>query len=470
MAAFALLPVEKLEQVCLIQRAVGFSLRCRRGGAGRHLGIVCGNAAAIPMNTPTAEASDIGDPAILWWHLFPQGVPPDTRRLLLGKGLRAFTDGLVSIVLPVYLLRLGYNAFEVGALVTSTSLGSALLTLAIGLFAHQFAGRKLLLGACGLMTATGIAFATMNGFWPLLLVAFVGTINPSSGDVSIFLPVEQALLSGTISPRRRTALFARYSLIGALAGALGTLAAGYPDIVARKFGIDEIAILHSVFWFYAAVGAVTLLIYRPLSSPTAVQALPSGKALRHSRRIVFELAALFSLDFFGSGFFVQSLLALFLFKTFHLSVLTASSILFWMGLCSAVSYLIAVPISERFGLINTMVFTHLPANILLVLVLFAPNLPIAIALLVARSALSEMDVPTRTSYVMAVVKPEERRATASITAVPRSLASALSPILAGYLLTVSTFGWPLVFGGLFKGVYDILLLLRFRHVRPPEET
>ena len=405
-----------------------------------------------------------------WWRLFPPGAPPDTRRLLFGKGLRAFTDGLVSIVLPVYLLRLGYGPFQVGAMVTSTLLGSACLTLLIGLFAHQFPGRRLLLGACHLMAATGVAFATLHDFWPLLVVAFVGTINPSAGDVSIFLPVEQALLSGTISPCQRTALFARYSLIGALAGAAGTLSASLPEIVARKLEIGQTSVLHFVFWFYAAIGIATLLLYRPLSSAAAVQALPSGKALRHSRRIVLELAMLFSLDAFGSGFFVQSLLALWLFKAFHLSVLTASSILFWMGLCSAVSYLIAVPISERFGLINTMVFTHLPANILLILVPFAGKLWIAIALLIARSALSEMDVPTRTSYVMAVVTPEERPATASITAVPRSLASALSPLLAGFLLSVSTFGWPLLFGGSLKALYDILLLLRFRHVRPPEES
>lgn len=405
-----------------------------------------------------------------WWHPLPAGVAPDARKLLLGKGLRAFTDGLVSIVLPLYLLHLGYGAFAVGAIVTSTLLGSALLTLSIGLFAHQFPGRKLLLGACLLMAATGIAFATVHQFWPLLIVAFMGTINPSAGDVSMFLPVEQALLAGTIAPRRRTALFARYSLIGALAGACGTLSASLPELAARKLHVDEATVLQSVFWFYAAVGVVTLLIYRRLSSPAAVLEFPSRKALEHSRGIVFELAALFSLDSFGSGFFVQSMLALWLFKSFHLSVLMASSILFWMGLCSAVSYLVAVPVSERFGLINTMVFTHLPANILLILVPFAPSLPVAIGLLVARSALSEMDVPTRTSYVMAVVKPEERPATAGITAVPRSLASALSPLFAGYLLSMSAFGWPLIFGGSLKAMYDILLLLRFRHVRPPEEA
>ena len=405
-----------------------------------------------------------------WWHPFPGGLPPDSRRLLLAKGLRAFADGLVSIVLPIYLLRLGYGAFHVGAIVTSTLLGSALLTIAIGLFAHQFPGRRLLLGAALLMTATGVLFASVRDFWPLLIVAFVGTINPSAGDVSIFLPLEQALLAGATSPRGRTALFARYSLIGALAGAIGTLAAGLPEIAARRFAISETAALQSVFLVYAAVGMTAWRIYRSLSSRTVVEEFPSSKALGHSRGIVLQLAALFSLDAFGGGFFVQSLLALWLFKAFHLSVLSASSILFWMGLCSAVSYLVAVPISERFGLINTMVFTHLPSNILLMMVPFAPNLPFAIALLLARSALSQMDVPTRTSYVMAVVKPEERSAAASVTAVPRSLASALSPLLAGYLLTVSTFGWSLLAGGSLKAVYDILLLVRFRHVTPPEEA
>lgn len=405
-----------------------------------------------------------------WWHPFPRSLVPDARRLLLAKGLRAFADGLVSIVLPIYLLRLGYGAFHVGAIVASTLLGSALLTIAIGVFAHQFPGRRLLLGAALLMTATGLLFASVRDFWPLLIVAFVGTINPSAGDVSIFLPLEQALLAGAISPRRRTALFARYSLIGALAGAIGTLAAGLPEIAARRFAISQTGALQSVFLVYAAVGMAAWLIYRSLSSRTALEQFPPSKALGHSRGIVLQLAALFSLDAFGGGFFVQSLLALWLFKAFHLSVLSASSILFWMGLCSAVSYLVAVPISERFGLINTMVFTHLPSNILLMLVPFAPNTSVAIALLLTRSALSQMDVPTRTSYVMAVVKPEERPAAASVTAVPRSLASALSPLLAGYLLAVSTFGWSLLAGGSLKALYDVLLLVRFRNVAPPEET
>src|SRR5947207_6332489 len=394
----------------------------------------------------------------------------DARHLLVGKSLRAFADGLVSVVLPVYLLRLGYSAFAIGAIVTSTLLGSAGLTLAVGFLAHRFPGRRVLLSACLLMTITGIGFATVRDFWPLLIVAFVGTINPSSGDVSVFLPVEQALLAGTVSARRRTALFARYSLIGAVAGAFGTLTAALPDILAKKLQIGETTVLQSVFWFYAAIGLATWVIYRPLTSSAETKQMPSRRALTHSRHIMFVLAALFSLDAFGGGFFVQSLLALWLYKAFHLSIATASTILFWAGICAAASFLIAVPLSERFGLINTMVFTHLPSNVLLVLVPFAPTLPVAIALLLARSALSQMDVPTRTSYVMAVVRPEERAAAASVTAVPRSLASALSPLLAGYLLSLSVFGWPLVIGGILKGVYDILLLIRFRKIREPDDA
>jgi predicted MFS family arabinose efflux permease len=192
--------------------------------------------------------------------------------------------------------------------------------------------------------------------------------------------------------------------------------------------------------------------------------------LQQSKRLVYGLAALFGMDSFGTGFLVQSLLALWLYQRFQISVSVAASILFWSGICSAVSYLIAVPIANRIGLINTMVFTHLPSNILLILLPFAPNLTTAIVLLLVRSALSQMDVPTRTSYVMAVVALEERPAAASITAVPKTFAWAAGSLISGYLLTLSSFGWPLLIGGVVKGVYDILLLVKFQKVRPPEEA
>ena len=392
----------------------------------------------------------------------------DTVRILVARGLRAFGDGFVALLVPIYLLELGFSALEIGAIVTSTLIGTALVTLWAGMVANRYSVRRLLLAAALLMAATGAAFAVTTAFWPLLLIAFVGTMNPTSGDASIFLPLEQAALAQTADPRRRTAVFARYSVIGSLAGALGVLAASAPDF-AVDWNIGRIGVMQLMFVFYAALGFVTLLLYRPLSPAIEAAETTSHEPLQKSKRLVYGLAALFGMDSFGTGFLVQSLLALWLYQRFQISVTAAATILFWSGICSAISYLIAVPIAARIGLINTMVFTHLPSNILLALVPFAPDLTTAIALLLARSALSQMDVPTRTSYVMAVVAPEERPAAASVTAVPKTFAWAAGSLISGYLLTLSSFGWPLLIGGVVKGVYDILLLLKFRKVRPPEE-
>jgi MFS family permease len=396
----------------------------------------------------------------------------DIRRILLARGLRAFGDGFVALLVPIYLVELGFSPLAIGAVVTSTLIGTALLTLWVGMVANRYSVRRLLVACAVLMAATGAGFAMTTAFWPLLLIAFVGTMNPTSGDASIFLPLEQAALAQTAEPRRRTAIFARYSVIGSLAGALGTLAAAAPDLAAGTGGAGRTLVMQLMFVAYAALGVVNLVLYRPLSPAieapnelAAAHAKPLGK----SKRLVYGLAALFGMDSFGTGFLVQSLLALWLYQRFQISASSAAAILFWSGICSAVSYLVAVPIAERIGLINTMVFTHLPSNVLLALVPFAPNLPVAIALLLARSALSQMDVPTRSSYVMAVVAPEERAAAASVTAVPKTFAWAAGSLISGYLLTLSTFGWPLLIGGIVKGTYDLLLLYNFQKVRPPEE-
>ena len=390
--------------------------------------------------------------------------------LLTSRGLRAFGDGLVSLLLPVYLAQLGLSAFEIGALVTATLAGSSILTLSVGLAAHRFSGRALLLAASALMIATGIGFSLVQDFWPLLLIAFVGTLNPSAGDVSLFLPLEQAQLSRLVADRDRTAMFARYSFIGSLAGAIGALAAGAPGVIAEELGFAPQLVLKASFVLYALLGATSLLLYRRLPNESAPELRGAQRPLKRSRRIVLTLAALFSLDSFGGGFVVQSLLALWLFERFGLSLSTAGAIFFWTGVLSALSYFVAVRISKRIGLVNTMVFTHLPSSVCLILVPFMPSLGPAVALLLVRSALSQMDVPTRTSYVMAVVAPEERAAAASVTAVPRSLAAAASPVLAGLLLTGSSFGWPLLIAGGVKITYDLLLLALFRKVRPPEES
>jgi MFS family permease len=401
--------------------------------------------------------------------------PLDARRpsaaalLLSARGLRAFGDGFVALLLPVYLSALGFDALAIGILTTATLLGSAALTLAVGLTAHRAAPRPLLLGAALLMLATGFCFALFSDFWPLVVIGFVGTLNPSAGDVSLFLPLEQALLAHGVADDKRTALFARYSLVGSLVGALGALAAGLPELASAALPLDGMVALRAMFVLYGLIGGVAFLLYRRLPPEAAASAGPEKQALGPSRGIVFTLAALFSLDSFGGGFFVQSLLALWLFDHFGLSLAAAASFFFWSGVLTAFSYLVAVRIAGRIGLVNTMVFTHIPSSLCIMAVPFVPDLGIVLALLLVRAALSQMDVPTRSSYVMAVVTPEERAAAASLTAVPRSLASAASPALAGWLMTVSAFAWPFLIGGGLKIVYDLLLLAMFRGVKPSEE-
>jgi MFS family permease len=401
--------------------------------------------------------------------LLPDSAGADAWRLLAARGLRSLADGFVSILLPVYLLALGLDAFQVGVLSAATLFGSATLTLLVGLVAARFSRRRLLLAAAALMAATGIGFAVVTDFWPLLIIAFVGTLNVSSGDVTVFLPLEQAMLAQTVADRDRTALFARYSVVGTLAGAIGTLIAAVPELAAARLPVAAVPAMQAMFVLYALIGVAAGLLYRGLARADGATPEPATEPLRSSRRTVYKLAALFSVDAFAGGFIVQSLLALWLFQAFQLSVAVAGQIFFWSNVLTAVSFLAAVPIARRIGLVNTMVFSHLPANACLVAIPFVGDLWTVIALLMVRSLLSQMDVPTRTSYVMAVVTPAERPAAASLTSVPRSLASAASPLLAGHMLAVSAFGWPLVVAGLLKIVYDLALLFQFRHLRPPEE-
>lgn len=402
--------------------------------------------------------------------LLPPGTLPDARRLLAARALRAFADGYMALLLPYYLTLLGYSPLKIGIIVTATLLGSGMMTLGTGFVAHRFGTRRLLSMASLLMLATGISIVLVNDFWPLLIVAFMGTVNPSNGDVSVFLPLEQALLTHTAPAPSRTALFARYSLIAGLCAAAGAQAAALPALAAQWSSYGEKSAIQGMFLLYGAVGLATLWIYSGLSRTLGARSAGPRVALGASKSRVYKLAAIFSIDSFGGGFAVQSLLALWLYQRFGLNIAQAATLFFCTSLLGAFSHLAASWIAARIGLINTMVFTHLPANILCMLVPFMPTLPLAIACLLLRSALGSMDVPARVSYVMAVVTPAERPAAASLTNVPRSLAAALSPALAGYMLTVSSFGWPLVVCGALKVVYDLTLLRMFRSVKPPEES
>ncbi len=401
------------------------------------------------------------------WLAVVSSLPIDIRRVLLARSLRAFGDGYVAILLPLHLSQLGYDAFAVGVISTTTLLGSALLTLGVGLVAHRVPRRTALLTAALLMAATGAGLAGVTSFWPLLVIAFVGTLNPSGGDVSVFLPLEHTVIAHVVADDQRTAAFARYSFVGALFGALGALSVGVVDWATP---ILPPAITTAVlFGLYGVLGMLTFLLYRGLSPQVEAGTDAPPAPLGPSRGIVYRLAALFSVDAFGGGLVINALLALWLSERFSITVSTVGAIFFVTSLCSAVSYFAAVPLARRFGLINTMVFTHLPSNLFLVLTAFAPTIWIAFGLLILRGLLSQMDVPTWSSYVMAVVRPEEQPAAASVTAVPRSLASAVAPLLSGWMLTVSPFGWPLVLAGALKAAYDLALLWQFSSVKPPEE-
>jgi MFS family permease len=401
-------------------------------------------------------------------RLLPAGVDPGAWPLLATRALRALGDGYMAVLLPAYLLALGLGTLEVGIVSTATMLGSAFATLAVGAWGHRFKGRRLLMGAALLMAATGIGFAALASFWPLLLVAFVGTLNPSSGDVSVFLPLEHAALAGAARGNARTTLFARYSLLGALAAAVGALASGLPDALAAPLGVTRLDALRAMFVAYALIGIAVWWLYRRLPVHGAEAAPQAASALGPSRAVVVRLAALFSVDSFAGGLVVNSLLSLWLLKRFGVTLAQAGQFFFWAGLLNAASQLAAPVLARRIGLLNTMVFTHIPANICLVLAAFAPSLPVALALLWVRSALSQMDVPTRTAYVMGVVTPAERAAAASFTAVPRSLAGALSPTLSGALFAAGWIAAPLIGCGLLKIAYDLTLWRAFR-LHPPRE-
>jgi MFS family permease len=391
----------------------------------------------------------------------------DIRLLLVARGIRGFGDGFAAIVLPAYLVAIGFGTVEIGIVAAASLFGSALLTLGVGVVAPRYELRHLLIAGAVLMAATGVML-NVEDLLLIVVVAFIGTVNPSGGDVGMLVPLEQTVLARDVTDRDRTRVFARYSLIGAMSTAAGALCAAVPDVLVTA-GIGRITAFKLMFCFYGVLGLLAAALYRRVQ-PSHAEQRHVSTPLGPSRGMVYKLAALFSLDAFAGGFVVQSLLALWLFKRFGISLSAASLFFFWTSVLSALSYPLASWLARRIGLVNTMVFTHIPSSICLIAAAFAPNLTWVLGLLLVRSALSQMDVPTRTSYVMAVVTPAERAAAASVTAVPRSLASSISPAFAGLLFGPAFSGLPLIVCGTLKIVYDLALLYTCRHVKPPEEN
>jgi len=401
----------------------------------------------------------------------------DARLILGARAIRTFAYGYLSVLLGLYLEQIGFAPWQVGAILTTTLTGSAVLTLALSAGADRFGRRPMLLLSALLMAASGAAFALTTKYPLLILASLTGTVGATSGEVGPFLSLEQATLPQTVPTARRNAAFGWYNTIGALTGAVGALFAGFPALLRVWLGWEAEPALRAMFVLYAAIGLAVLLIFTRLSSQVEVApetgvaagGFPRG-GLHRSRANVLRLSALFGLDSLAGGFVVQSLIAFWFHLRWGAGPELLGPIFLGVGLLQAASFLAATRIADRIGLINTMVFTHLPSNILLMLIPAAPTLPLAVVLLLARHALSQMDVPTRQSYIMAVVDPEERNRAAALTNVVRNAAQAVTPILSGYAMQVVALGLPFVVGGALKIVYDIILYVQFRHVRPPDES
>ncbi|MEW6218898.1 MAG: MFS transporter [Thermodesulfobacteriota bacterium] len=398
----------------------------------------------------------------------------DVILLFATRILRLFAYGFLSVVLALYLAAIGLAEAGIGLLFSLTLAGDAVISLLITTRADRFGRRRMLLFGAALMALAGAAFLATTSPILLGLAAIIGVISPTGYEIGPFLSLEQAALSGLVPDRRRTGVFAWYNLAGSLATAAGALAGGWLAQALQAGGLPEVASFRVVLAGYCLAGLGLFILFTRLSP--AVEVAPAATAgrrtlgLHRSRGTVLRLSALFALDAFAGGFIVQSMLAYWLHLRFGVAAGPLGSILFGANLLAAASALLAAGLARRFGLLNTMVFTHLPSNVMLLAVPLMPSLELTVALLLARFAICQMDVPTRQSYTMAVVEPDERAAASGVTTIARSVGAAASPLLAGLLLAQPALvGVPFFLAGGLKIVYDLALFRACRALRPPEE-
>ncbi|MDP9312990.1 MAG: MFS transporter [Chloroflexota bacterium] len=406
---------------------------------------------------------------------------PDGRLLFVTRIVRLFAYGFLSIVLAFYLTERGLNEHAIGQLFTWALVGDAIISLWLTTTADRFGRRRTLIIGAGLIVLAGVIFATTGNVLLLTLAAIVGTLSPSGGEVGPFLSIEQAALTHTTDDKHRTAVFAWYNLAGSLATATGALAGGALAAWLQQTGSTAFASYRTIVLGYALIGLVLGALFTQLSSAVEVDSAKSTVArrtsavlnpmsgLHRSRRIVLTLSSLFMLDAFAGGLIVQSFLAYWFAVRFGVDPATLGSIFFGTNLLAAGSSLVAARLAARFGLVNTMVWTHIPSNVLLLLLPLMPTLPLAIAVLLARASISQMDVPTRQAYVMSVVAPDERSAAAGVTSVVRSAASAAAPIITGTLFAAAWLSVPFFLAGTLKIVYDLTLYRNFRTARPSSD-
>jgi len=389
--------------------------------------------------------------------------------------IRLFCYGFLSIVLALYLKETGFDERMIGLLFTLTLAGDAGISLWLTTGADRLGRRKTLLIGALLMVGAGAVFVITHNIYILMAAAIIGVISPSGNEIGPFLSVEQAGLTQIISNEKRTQVFAWYNLVGSFATATGALSGGWLAQGLQGIGWTQLDSYRLVLMGYGLGGVLLLILFMGVSS--AIEVTPTTSevkrtlGLHRSRKVVFQLSALFALDAFAGGLIVQSMIAYWFHVKFGVDSGVLGSIFFGANVLAGISALLAVPLAKKFGLINTMVFTHIPSNILLMFVPLMPNLPLAIGLLLVRFSISQMDVPTRQSYTMAVVAPDERSAASGVTAIARSVGASVSPMLTGILFSIpALFNAPLLLAGGLKIVYDLLLYRSFQKVKPPEET
>jgi len=396
----------------------------------------------------------------------------DGKKLLATRILRTFAYGYLSVVLAVYLSRLGFGPVQIGLVLTCAIAGSALMTVVWALVADRYGRRRTVATMALLMVIGGLCFAAGSDLWILVVGAFTGTISATSSEVGAFLAVEQAILPQTAPPERRTWLFSIYATAANFAQAAGSLFAGVVGAFA-SLGLHGADAYRPLFLLYSLIGLLNLAIFWSLSERVELARVHGErrfKGIQRSRGTVAKLSALFGLDAFAGGLVVHSVVAYWFDLRWGLSPTDLALLFFAVNLLSGFSLLAASWLASRIGLIRTMVFTHLPSNILLMLVPLMPTAALAVGMFLARMSISQMDVPTRQSYTMAVVDDDERTATAGITNVARTTAGAVSPVLTGYAFSVAALGVPFFLAGGIKVIYDLLVYAAFRNVRPPEES
>lgn len=399
----------------------------------------------------------------------------DGKLLISARVVRTFSYGFLSIILAIYLNLIGFDEILIGLILSATLANSVIFNLFSSFFADKIGRRKVLIVYSALMAASGSIFLLTDNYIALIIAAFIGTINVTGTETGAFLSLEQAILPQTVkTSKKKNTVFALYNMVGTFAMSGGILLSAIPQKIEEIFDISTIDSFKPLFLIYIGAGITVVMIYLFLSKQVEVVNYDSQKSFSSnispkSKQIITKLSSLFALDSFAGGFVIQSIVAFWFFTKFGIDLTVLSIIFSVAGVLTATSFFFAAKIADRIGLINTMVFTHIPSNILLILVAIAPTFPVAMALYLARMSLSQMDVPTRQAYIVSVVEENERTAAAGITNTSRNIAQAISPSITGAIIHSLWFSAPFVIGGLLKIAYDLGIFVNFRKIKPSDE-